>query len=216
MEKFYENINAINGIKETYKMYCEILNENTKKILDFDNSLNDKKLILYTLNFNRFKEEIYNLLEDTIRKETRFVTSQLIMDYFLTMEHKLLHNECVRNGNIFTETIESMNRLQYNLKQVYGVNETQIAKLNEFLDYDPIKHKFTVNKEILQKECDKHIFHTENKKQEQIIKKIREFNKVCNELYELDICAYNYINPNKDLTQIEMNEILAKDIMNVR
>ena len=61
MEKFYENINAINGIKETYKMYCEILNENTKKILDFDNSLNDKQFILYTLNFNHFKIEIYCL-----------------------------------------------------------------------------------------------------------------------------------------------------------
>lgn len=215
MEKFYENINAINGIKETYKMYCDILNENTKKILDFDNSLNDKQFILYTLNFNHFKSEIYNLLDGFIRKESRFVTSQLITDYFNTMEHKLLYNEYIRNGNVYTETSHYELR-QNNLKQMYSVNENQIEKLNEFLDYDTIKHKFTINKEMIQKECEKHIFHTENKKQEQIIKKITEFNKICNELYELDICAYNYINPNKDLTQMEMNERLAKDIMNIK
>ena len=210
MTKIFENTKEIENIKSHYKKICDVLNENTQKILSYDPSLNDKLFILYTLNFNRFSHEIYHLLGKMIKKESKFFTPEMVTQYYYQTAHRLIYNECVRNGNVFQET-KHYELKENNLKQLYGIKD--IDNLLKMLDYDSEKHLFSINGEELQKEIDKHIFYTSNKKQDSIIKKINEFNKISNELWECGLCAYRYINPFKDITEISMSEELATDIL---
>lgn len=213
MKEIYINQSEIRCIKNKYNNYCNVLNENAKKIVKINPHFNNKDLILHTLCFNKYRKEIYKIIENIIAEESKFFSQELVSSIFFDTEYKLLYNHCRKEGT----TLIGCNYAEYenNIKQI-TIGEDEIENINRMLDYDPITNTFTINNENLQKEIDKHIFNTENKKQEQILKNIEEFNKVCSELYKHGIAAYNYINPYEDITEIRMSEELAKDILNIK
>ncbi len=210
MELIYKNTKEIETINSKYNNYCNILNENAKKIIAFNDYLNNKDFIIYTLFFSKYRIEIYNIITDIVKRESKFYTQELVTSIYRESEHKLLYNEYERNGQ--TMLITDYGKADMNIKQI-NISKEEVENIKRLLIYNESTHKFSVNNEELQKEIDKHIFYTKTKKQELILKKIKEFNKACKDLWDLDICAYNYLNPYKDITEIEMDELLAKDIL---
>lgn len=210
MELIYKNTKEIEIIQRKYNNYCNVLNENAEKIIAFNDYLNNKDFIIYTLFFSKYRIEIYNIITDIVKRESKFYTQELVTSIYRESEHKLLNNEYERNGQ--TMLLTDYSKADMNIKQI-NISKEEIENIKRLLIYNESTHKFSVNNEELQKEIDKHIFYTKTKKQELILKKIKEFNKACKDLWDLDICAYNYLNPYKDTTEIEMDEELAKDIL---
>lgn len=210
MELIYKNTKEIKRIENKYNNYANILNQNAAKIIAYNESFNNKDFILYSLQWDKYRVQIYNIIGDIVKRNTIFFSYELATDIFRETEQKLLHNEYIREG--LTLIPSDYNKQAMNIEQSSISNE-EMDNLKRILDYNYTTHKFSVNNEELQKEIDKHIFYTKTKKQELILKKIKEFNKACKDLWDLDICAYNYLNPYKDLTEIEMDELLAKDIL---
>lgn len=213
MKEIYNNKSEIRCIKNKYSNYCNVLNENAKKIVKINPHFNNKDLILYTLCFNKYRKEIYKIIENIIAAKSKFFSQELVSSIFFDTEYKLLYNHCRKEGTTLLEC--NYAERENNIKQI-TIGDAEIEVINRMLDYNPITNTFTINNEQIEKKINKHIFYTENKKQEQILKNIEEFNKVCSELYKQGIVAYNYINPYNDITEIRMSEELAKDILNIK
>lgn len=210
MELIFKNEKEIKRIENKYNNYANILNQNAAKIIAYNESFNNKDFILYSLQWDYYRVQIYNIIGDIVKRKTIFFSHELVTDIFRETEHKLLHNEYIREG--LTLIPSDYNKQAMNIKQSNISNE-EMDNLKRILDYNYTTHTFSVNAAELQKEIDKHIFYTKSKKQEKILKAVKEFNKACKDLWDLDICAYNYLNPYKDVTEIEMDELLAKDIL---
>ncbi len=208
----YINTNEIESIKKRYNNYLNILNENANKIISYNEYLNNKSFIIYSLSFNKYRNEIYKILRDILKRETKFYSTSTLNSFFKETEKRLLYNEYKIVDSV--AYIEDYNKQKLNIKQLI-LTENEIEQIETIFEYDEKTHVFSINENELQKELGKHIFNTSNKKQEMILKKIMEFNKICRDLFDVGIVAYNYINPNKDIDEIPMSEELAKNILRI-
>ena len=116
MELIYKNTKEIETINSKYNNYCNILNENAEKIIAFNDYLNNKDFIIYTLFFSKYRIEIYNIITDIVKRESKFYTQELVTSIYRESEHKLLHNEYERNGQTMLLTDNS--KADMNIKQI--------------------------------------------------------------------------------------------------